>query len=440
MDISIVIPVYNKLELTVNCVESIFKAKSNCDFEIVISDDCSSDGTFDYCKNLANARKNVKYIKNVKNSGFAFTCNRGAETASGKYILFLNNDTVVTDFFLDNFLKTFDIFNNVGIVGAKLLYEDNTLQHAGVLIFPDKKVDHLFRYFPKDYNKACEFRILSAVTAACMLVKKELFFREGRFDERFLNGFEDLDLCFKIREAGFKIVYNPEVEIYHLESKTRDVFTETNDNALILTEKWGKKIQPDYWMFNEGFSFKINEEGIFYIVKNVIENAEKLSSNIDELQNIVKNDPLEFNAMKKLISLYSKKKDFKSAVKLAGDLFKFAPVSESLLILKDLFREIGGDLSDIEKYLTEKSKKISENKKKMRTVARKLFSEENHKTGIFYAEWLKNFIGDYSSYRLFMNYLEKIKDVDKMFYKIWEIYYDDTKNTLEQLSRERFSI
>jgi hypothetical protein len=209
---------------------------------------------------------------------------------------------------------------------------------------------------------------------------------------------------------------------------------------LILTEKWGKKIQPDYWMFNEGFSFKINEEGIFYIVKNVIENAEKLSSDINELQNTVKNDPLEFNAMKKLISLYSKKKDFKSAVKLAGDLFKFAPVSESLLILKDLFRKIGGDLSDIEKYLTEKSNKINENKKKMRTVARKLFNEENYKTGIFYAEWLKNFIGDYSSYRLFMNYLEKIKDVDKMFYKIWEIYYDDTKNTLEQLSRERFSI
>ena len=215
--ISIIIPVYNNFELTLQCINSIKKHCRDDFYEIIVSDDCSTDET----KEFFESQDEIKYVRNKENKGFSYTCNRGAEVAQGKYLLFLNNDTLLIDDILPKFLKTFKKYPDVGIIGAKLLYPDNTIQHAGVIVYPDKTLGHFLRYFPADYPAANKIRELDIVTGACLCVKKEMFFKLGKFNEKFFNGFEDVDFCIRARENGIKVLYNPEITLYHLEEKTR---------------------------------------------------------------------------------------------------------------------------------------------------------------------------------------------------------------------------
>ncbi len=383
--------------------------------------------------------KNIKDCRNSVKRGFSYTCNRGAEIATGKYLLFLNNDTVVKNFFIDNFFKAYEMYDNVGIVGCKLLYDDNTIQHGGVLIFPDKKVDHLFRYFPQNYEPSNRFMELSAVTAASLLIRKDLFLELGMFDERFINGFEDLDLCFKAKEAGFKIIYNPEVEIYHLESKTRNSHDENMENAEIITGRWMNKIIPDFWMFDLGYTFKINEDCIFYIEKQDIMKIEECPDATDFLKDIVEREPLEFNAYSKLISIFLKKDDIQSALTFAKSLFQLEPLEKNLVILQNIAEKLSVEDNVVKKFIEEKRKKVIENKKKMRAVARDLLKSGMYKTGIFYAQWLINFIGDYSSYKLFLQYLDFINRNDEEFYQIWKKYRENAEKRMGELKKEKFS-
>lgn len=243
MKVSVIIAIYNKKEYTIKCLESVFKFGPKHEFEVIVVDNGSTDGSGD-C--LAKLGSKVTVIANKKNLGFAKACNQGAKVAKGEYLLFLNNDTVVTNRWLDILVEELDSNKAVGIVGPKLLYTDGTVQHAGVVFDKNRWPHHIYR---KEggaalyVNKKREFQCL---TAACLLIRKDIFNDVGGFDESYINGLEDADLCFKIRELGFGILYCPESTVYHHESITEGRAEHDNHNYELLISRWSHKIKVDY--------------------------------------------------------------------------------------------------------------------------------------------------------------------------------------------------
>ncbi|MHB8066844.1 MAG: glycosyltransferase [Desulfobaccales bacterium] len=240
---SIIIPVFNNLSLTRQCLESI-RENTDLPYEIILVDNGSSDGTKDYLKKMETAGW-VRVITNRTNLGFARASNQGADAALGEFLVFLNNDTIVQTGWLKELVACARKNDKIAAVGAKLLFPDNTIQHAGVAFSGSKLVYHIYQYYDKDHpavNKEREFQV---VTAACVLIKKDLFFAVGAFDEGYRNGFEDVDLCFKLRDQGYNIVYNPRAVVYHLESKTPGRHDRDTENSRLFKSKWDDKIICD---------------------------------------------------------------------------------------------------------------------------------------------------------------------------------------------------
>jgi GT2 family glycosyltransferase len=240
---SIIIPVFNNLSLTRQCLESVWD-HTEAPHEIIVVDNGSRDGTRDYLGYLESVG-GVRRITNAANLGFARASNQGARAARGDYLVFLNNDTIAQPGWLEEMVACALKDERIGAVGAKLLYPDDTIQHAGVVFNNQKLVYHIYRHFYKDHPAVNKERKFIAVTAACMLIKKDLFFTVGAFDESYLNGFEDVDLCFELRERGYKIVYNPRAVLYHLESKTPGRNNRDLENSRIFRSKWFDKIIGD---------------------------------------------------------------------------------------------------------------------------------------------------------------------------------------------------
>jgi GT2 family glycosyltransferase/Flp pilus assembly protein TadD/glycosyltransferase involved in cell wall biosynthesis len=248
--VSIIIPVYNKIEFTKKCLEGINKFPPKGAYEIIIIDNCSTDGTGEFLKSIKTPL--VKIITNDKNLGFAKACNQGSKAAVFKYLLFLNNDTEATSNWIGPLIKILDNDSRVAAVGSKLLFSDGNIQHAGVLIFDDRKLPdplvarHVFYNLDSGTPEANELRTYQALTAACLLIRKEAFDQVGGFDEGYWNGYEDIDLCFKLQEKQWTLVYQPKSGLIHHESKSGpERFTKTRENIGRLHRKWIGKIKPD---------------------------------------------------------------------------------------------------------------------------------------------------------------------------------------------------
>lgn len=243
MKTSIIIPIYNKKEYTQKCLESIFRFGSKYEFEIIVVDNGSTDGGGRY---LAELGDKVVVITNKNNLGFAKACNQGAKVSSGEYLLFLNNDTVVTDKWLDILVEELDSSKAVGIVGPKLLYPDGTVQHAGVVFDNEKWPHHIYKKENGDAPYANKRRAFQCLTGACLLIRKVIFEKVGGFDEAYLNGLEDLDLCLKVGKANYGVMYCPESVVYHYESITEGRSNFDEKNVKIFFSRWEKKIKVDY--------------------------------------------------------------------------------------------------------------------------------------------------------------------------------------------------
>jgi glycosyltransferase involved in cell wall biosynthesis len=222
--VSIVIPIKDKADYLRKCIKSIVGKTDYKNYEIVIVDTGSVEElTFEYLKELKDKKiaKIVYYKGKVSFSAFN---NFGAKATQGKYILFLNNDTEVINSGWLSAMLEFALRKNVGAVGAKLLYPNKTIQHAGVLLGlgDDMVAGHIYIGFddrpiglPVRKDIICNY---SAITAACILIRKKYFEEVRGFTEKLKVSYNDTDLCLKLREKGLSIIYTPYAKLYHFES------------------------------------------------------------------------------------------------------------------------------------------------------------------------------------------------------------------------------
>ena len=215
--VSIVIPVFNKLELTSACLDSVALARVEVPFEVIVVDDCSSDETPDWLSACAG----LVALRNEVNSGFIDSCNRGAAAARGEFLVFLNNDTTVADGWLDALIEPFHRDRNIGVVGARLVYPDGRLQEAGGIVFNDASG---WNYGREQAAELPQYNFVSEadyVSGACLTVRRADFDHLGGFDTRFRPAYyEDTDLCFQIRALGKKVVVQPAATVVHHEGAT----------------------------------------------------------------------------------------------------------------------------------------------------------------------------------------------------------------------------
>ncbi len=242
--VSIVILEYNNPQLTLNCLRSIRSTLRAIPYEVILIDNSDNSPSFDFAH--ASGLQTLTCRKNRTNLGFAAGCNQGAALARGDYIYFVNNDTLFQDGCLEELARVLVHDKKAGIVGSKLLYEDGLVQHGGIifdLLTHDPKHRGLFH--PSDDPFLNIPLKLQAVTAASMMIRRELFETVGGFSEDYQNGFEDVDLCLKSLRAGYDIIYNPRSVLYHLESQSPGRFLREKENIALFHKRCSPYLVQD---------------------------------------------------------------------------------------------------------------------------------------------------------------------------------------------------
>lgn len=280
-DCSIIIPVWNNQALTTQCLMALAEVTQGVTYEVIVVDNHSTDGTPSF---LAGLGGDVTVITNEENLGFAKACNQGAQASKGEYLVFLNNDTIPQRGWLSALVDEVKAHSDVAVVGSKLLYEDGTIQHAGVAFSREFLMPyHMYPGVPADAPMVSRRRELQCVTAACMLIRRQVFAQVGGFDEGYKNGFEDVDLCLKIGEKNWKIVYQPNSTVIHLESRTPGRKTHEDENTNRFRERWGHAwwiTDEDRLHFDDGYSVHTHlKDGILgytlYLMNNPAVQAER---------------------------------------------------------------------------------------------------------------------------------------------------------------------
>jgi GT2 family glycosyltransferase len=244
---AVIIPTYNGGLLTADCVEALLaNPPTACRWRIVVVDDASTDGTR---AALARFGADIRLVEQDVNTGFAGACNAGA-LAAGEcdYLVFLNNDTLPSAGWLDALVEEAEADDRVAAVGAKLLYPNGQVQHAGVAIHQNGLPHHLYAGFESDHPAVNHPRDVTAATAACLLVRRTDFEQLDGFDTAFRNAYEDVDLCLRLGEMGRRIRYCPRSVVVHLESVTRfpsGVSEGTETSESLYKQRWLGKVVPD---------------------------------------------------------------------------------------------------------------------------------------------------------------------------------------------------
>ena len=215
--VSIVVPVYNKVAYTLACLRSLGEHSGAVPFEVIVVDDGSSDATQQRLAGVAG----ILATRNAQNLGFIGSCNAGAALAQGEYVLFLNNDTVVTAGWLDALVRCIEQAPQAGLVGAKLVYPDGRLQEAGGIVFDDASGWNYGRFEEPDDPRYSFRREVDYCSGAAILLRRDLFEKLGRFDTRYTPAYyEDTDLAFAVRAAGLKVYVEPASVVIHFEGIT----------------------------------------------------------------------------------------------------------------------------------------------------------------------------------------------------------------------------
>ncbi len=247
--VSILIPNKDHIEDLEVCLNSFFQRATYNNYEfIIIENNSVKPETFAYYEKIEKEHDNVKVVYWEEGFNYSAINNFGFKFAKGDYIMLLNNDVelITPDIFQS--MLGYCMRPDVGIVGAKLLYNDHTVQHAGVLVGAGGLADHVFKGIHEDdpgyMGRAISSQDVSAVTAACLLVKKSVYEEVGGLEEEFQVAFNDVDFCLKVRKAGYLVVYDADVKLFHYESKSRGIedttvrFVRFGNEMMLLNSKW----------------------------------------------------------------------------------------------------------------------------------------------------------------------------------------------------------
>ncbi len=240
--VSIVIPAFQQAHLTYTALQTLVASGGDVPFEVIVVDNASTDET----RTVLGRAANVRVRLNERNAGFGAACNAGAAMARGEFVCFLNSDTVVTPGWLSTLVRTMDRDARCGAVGAKLIHGDGRLQEAGAIIWQDGST---IGYGRGDDPIAPEYSYLREVdfcSAACLLVRRQLFQSLGGFDGRYAPAYyEDADFGLALREAGYRTLYQPLAVVFHMEfgSGGREhAIALQRKNRDAFVEKWRERL------------------------------------------------------------------------------------------------------------------------------------------------------------------------------------------------------
>lgn len=266
--VSIIIPNMDHKDVLKTCIDSLFEVNTYRNIEIIVVENNSKkEETFEYYHELETEHANVKIVYWKNEFNYSEINNFGVQFAQGDYLLFLNNDTeMIRPDSIQNMLGVC-MRKEVGAVGAKLLYEDRTIQHAGVVIGFSGYARHINNGIDEDQpgymmraQLNCDY---SAVTAACMMVKKSVFNEVDGFDPQFKVACNDVDLCLKIREKGYLVVYDAFSIWFHYESKSRgyedseEKIERFNNEVAKFQKKWNKILVEGDPYYNPNFKIEL---------------------------------------------------------------------------------------------------------------------------------------------------------------------------------------
>ena len=247
--VSIVIPAYNQFTYTYYCIKSIFENSGDVSYEVILADDCSNDFTTE----IGNVVENMVIARTPSNMLFLRNCNNAAKKARGKYILFLNNDTQVQKNWLSPLVELCEKDQTIGMTGSKLVYADGTLQEAGGIIWSDGSGWNYGRNddaMKPEYNYV---RDVDYISGASIMIRKELWEELDGFDEYFAPAYcEDSDLAFRVRKAGYRVVYQPLSVVVHFEGKSNGTDLKSGvkkyqvENSIKLKKRWKDELAKQY--------------------------------------------------------------------------------------------------------------------------------------------------------------------------------------------------
>ncbi len=272
--ISVVIPNKDNVDDLEKCLASVYGKSTYKNFEVIVVENNSAEKiTFEYYETAKQKYPNLKVISWEKGFNFSAINNFAEKEAMGEYILLLNNDIeVITPDWIEQMLM-FAQRDDVGAVGAKLYYPDDTIQHAGVILGVGGVAGHSHKNYdrqsPGYMSRAQIVQNLTACTAACLLLRRDVYRQVGGLDEGYAVAFNDVDFCMKIRKAGYLVVFTPFAELYHYESKSRGQEDTTekrnrfNSEVFRFQEKWASELKsgdpyynPNLTLITENFDLR----------------------------------------------------------------------------------------------------------------------------------------------------------------------------------------
>ena len=246
-EVSIIIPCYNQVHYTYLCLQSILEHTKDVTYEIIIADDVSTDAT----EHISEFAENLVICRNKTNQGFLRNCNHAAEKARGEFVMFLNNDTQVTDGWLKSLVDLIRSDDSIGMVGSKLVYPDGRLQEAGGIIWDDGSGWNYGRMDDPDKPEYNYVKDVDYISGAAILLSRGLWEEIGGFDDRFAPAYcEDSDLAFEVRRHGKRVVYQPLSKVIHFEGISNGTDVQGTglkryqvENSRKLREKWAEEFK-----------------------------------------------------------------------------------------------------------------------------------------------------------------------------------------------------
>lgn len=246
--VSLVVPLYNAVAYTKEMISSLFEHTDPDLYELIIVDNASTDGTPEFLDTISDK---ATIIRNSENRNFAGACNQGALAANYEFVVFVNSDLILTPGWLEPLIAK-GIDPSVGAVGNRQLFPDsNRVHHCGLYVTQDLYLKHYLLDSSADDWRTQFTRECEIVTGACLLVHRDLFLILGGFDESYRNGYEDVDLCLRLKQSGYRVIYTPDSTIYHHVSKSPGRGAHDHLNYNIFMNRWRQKLKPNISRWRE---------------------------------------------------------------------------------------------------------------------------------------------------------------------------------------------